>query len=156
MAAAKINALADIEVNRKLSRLMEIMRTEELEEVLVVVRHGDRKPVTLRQSRWHDNCLMVTFLHLYRLHTKSMTTFITTKIKGLCKFLQSVFVGRNYNELIQLPFTFTQHHVLNFIFHKHSFLYHSKYDPLYNGIEINIMFHISWTNRFEMKNLIRN
>ena len=51
MAAAKINALADTEVNRKLSRLMEIMRTEELEEVLVGVRHGDRKPVTLRQSR---------------------------------------------------------------------------------------------------------
>ena len=47
MAAAKINALSDTKVNRKLSRVMEIMRTEELEEVLVV-RHGDRKPVTLQ------------------------------------------------------------------------------------------------------------
>ena len=35
MARAKINALSDTKVNRKLSRLMEIMRTEELEEVLV-------------------------------------------------------------------------------------------------------------------------
>ena len=35
MAGAKINALSDTKVNRKLSRLMEIMRTEELEEVLV-------------------------------------------------------------------------------------------------------------------------